>query len=455
MRNRVVTMLGIVPLLVFGADVASAMPATLTYQHGHHSFSLNPSRYPEWRSDEEYWTVNGREVTPLAEWRVDGDTIPALPEGVERHVRQDWNRSAIGRVIRDVIADTFDRDAGKVVISMSGSGNVTFDGIGMLGRKVNVPQAVTLTIDAIESDISSIMLPVEEIQPDISVTDPILIERGIKEVIAVGESNFAGSPANRRHNIATGLEKFNGHIVPQGEVFSFNEVLGPVNARTGYKPELVILGDKTLPEYGGGLCQVSTTAYRGVWEYGLPIEERRNHSFAVQYYSPQGTDATIYPPHTDMKFRNDTPGDILLQTHVDEDNAYYIYYGTDDDRESEVYGPFTWGHVGIPPTRNEYVTGLPPGTMRKVGSPVPGLKAAWFRVLGSDEPEIEGFYSIYQARPLYYQIGVSPDTGKTDAIEEPTWMLTPDTEVEPSAPDRQPSESPNYRPTRRGIRNGR
>jgi vancomycin resistance protein YoaR len=181
-----------------------------------------------------------------------------------------------------------------------------------------------------------------------------------------------------------------------------------VNASTGYWQELVILGERTLPDYGGGLCQVSTTAYRGAWEYGFPITQRRNHSFAVRYYSPAGTDATIYPPSADMKFLNDSGHAILLQTYVDGDNAYYIYYGTDDGRQSEIIGPYTWGSMAPPPDRTEYTTDIPPGTTRKVGERVPGVHAAWFRAVRypDQEEQIESFYSIYEARPYFLQIGV-------------------------------------------------
>jgi len=33
---------------------------------------------------------------------------------------------------------------------------------------------------------------------------------GIKKIIGQGNSNFAGSPANRKHNIKTAVEKLNG-----------------------------------------------------------------------------------------------------------------------------------------------------------------------------------------------------------------------------------------------------
>jgi vancomycin resistance protein YoaR len=39
------------------------------------------------------------------------------------------------------------------------------------------------------------------------------------------------------------------------------KTLGEVDAANGYLPELVIKENKTIPEYGGGLCQVGTTVF--------------------------------------------------------------------------------------------------------------------------------------------------------------------------------------------------
>ncbi|MCK5017193.1 MAG: VanW family protein, partial [Candidatus Peribacteraceae bacterium] len=238
--------------------------------------------------------------------------------------------------------------------------------------------------------------------------------------LSIGESNYRGSPYNRMHNIAVGLNKFNGTLIQSGAVFSFNKILGPVSASSGYKQELVIKGDKTLPDYGGGLCQVSTTAYRGMWEYGFPILQRTNHSYSVRYYYPQGTDATIYPPYKDVKFLNDTGAAILLQTYTGEDKAYFIYYGTTDNRKSDVFGPFVWAKTSAPADKIEYTTDIPVDTERKVGERVPGLKAAWFRILkknGDEESLIEPVYSHYEARPRFTQIGISNEEYKMQNAE--------------------------------------
>jgi len=387
----------------------------IIYRHNHHLFELQPYEYKHWQSVQDKWLANGKEIKPPAELRVDGDSVPPLPEGIEKVSVIDWDKNAIRETIKEKVSSKLNREPGSVTIKQTESG-VLFEGLGLPGRKVNLDQAVELTIAALENAVTDIILPVIETQPELNI-DKSLRKLGIIEVVTVGESDYTGSPYARRHNIQTGLDKFNGTLIDQGALFSFNEVLGPVNRSTGYKEELVIKKETTLPDYGGGLCQISTTAYRGVWEYGFPIEKRRNHSFAVVYYSPQGTDATIFPPWTDMQFVNDSPGALLIQTHNDPENsrAYYIYYGTRDGRQSEIIGPYVWGRYDPPEDRIEYTTDIPPGEERKAQGRVPGLKAMWYRVVQKGGAEdIESFYSAYEARPNVTQIGVGN--------EVPSWI---------------------------------
>ena len=339
-----------------------------------------------------------------------------------------WERSAIERTLREDVLPFIEREAGTVTIAKSATGMILFEGIGFPGQRLRMEEAVDLTIAAIEQDIADIFLPIDETRPTVIVQDPELKTQGITELVTIGESDFRGSPINRKHNIALGLYRFNGHFIPQGTTFSFNEVLGPVNEKTGYRKELTIKGDRTLPDYGGGLCQISTTAYRGVWEYGFPIAQRRNHSYSVRYYAPYGTDATIYPPDTDIKFVNDSPGALLIQTAKIDDNAYFLYYGTRDDRSTELIGPYVWGTEQPPPPRTEYTTELAPGETKKIGEAVPGLKAAWFRIVTTgDEEVIEPYYSYYEARPLFHQIGIDP-------MAPPPEMAIDDAELSSSSP---------------------
>ena len=172
-----------------------------------------------------------------------------------------------------------------------------------------------------------------------AITTESINNLGITALLGRGSSNFAGSPANRIHNIKIGAAKFNGTLIKPEEEFSFNDILGEVGPEQGYEPELVIKKNKTVPEYGGGICQVSTTVFRVAVNSGLKVIERFAHAFPVKYYSPQGFDATIYPPSPDLKFINDTPANILLQSKIVGTELTFEIYGTEDARIVKIDGP--------------------------------------------------------------------------------------------------------------------
>lgn len=185
--------------------------------------------------------------------------------------------------------------------------------------------------------ITVLSLPTNEILPEISSDN--IDNMGINTLLGQGTSNFKGSTRSRIHNIKVATEKYNGYIISPGEEFSFVEVLGPVDGEHGYLPELVIKNNKTEPEFGGGICQVSTTVFRAAIYAGLEITARKNHAYPVHYYDPQGMDATIYIPKPDLKFKNNTAGHILIQTKIDGNELIFSFYGTSDGRKIEVDGP--------------------------------------------------------------------------------------------------------------------
>lgn len=212
------------------------------------------------------------------------------------------------------------------------------------GLEINAQQLNRNIGLAINDNQTVVDLPVEVRAPAISETNAA--ELGVTKLIARGISNFAGSPSNRRHNISVGAAKFDGIVIPVGEEFSFNATLGKVTEEAGYLPELVIKNHDTVPDLGGGLCQVSTTAFRAAVDAGLPVTERKNHAYAVSYYSPQGTDATIYPGSSDLKFINDTPGPILIQTEISGNYLTFDFFGATDGRMVEKWKPRTYERFG-------------------------------------------------------------------------------------------------------------
>ncbi|HVQ43925.1 MAG TPA: VanW family protein [Candidatus Saccharimonadia bacterium] len=220
------------------------------------------------------------------------------------------------------------------------------------GIKLNQADATTAIVGALKksADDRQISLKLETTQADVNESN--LDTLGIKEQISEGETYFPGSPSTRLTNVRAGAKRFNGVLLKPGETFSFGKLLGNVGPETGYVPELVILGDHEEKQYGGGLCQVSSTAFRAALAAGLPITERVNHAFAISYYtwpySAPGVDATIYYPDVDFKFVNDTGHYILMQTIMNGTDLKFDFFGT-KTKSGVIRGP-------------NFVTGSPDAT---------------------------------------------------------------------------------------------
>lgn len=255
------------------------------------------------------------------------------------------------------------------------------------GLFLDVFSSAFSVLDALKQNQKEISLKVEKKIPTKTLKETNIL--GINELIARGESNFQGSPKNRIHNIKVGVGKMKGIIILPEEEFSFNKYLGPVEEEQGFLPELVIKKTGTVPELGGGLCQVSSTVFRTAMQAGLPITQRKNHSYAVQYYSPQGTDATIYPGVIDLKFINDTENAILIWPYFkDTYKLVFEFYGTKDTRNVILQKPTQYDRK-------------PDGSM----------KAEWTRsVEKNGQTSTTTFKSIYLPPELFHKTETYPTT---------------------------------------------
>ncbi len=286
----------------------------------------------------------------------------------------------------------------------------------------NVKKIITALLDT--SAARSIELRIKEkkaLTPTIEGSELI-----IKDILGKAETSFAGSPPNRRHNISIGANKINGVIVKNGESFSLLQTLGEINAKNGFKPELVIKGTKTTPEYGGGLCQISTTLFRAVAYSGLPILERQNHSYRVGYYEPPvGFDATIYSPKPDFRFLNDTGYPILLQASVEGTKVKMELWGVSDGRKVEVDTPTVFNIRKAGSTKIIETTDLPPGKKKCTERAHNGAEAVFERRVTYPDGELKKdvFKSRYVVWPAVCLIGKAPLP--TPAKEQPLAIPSP------------------------------
>ena len=137
----------------------------------------------------------------------------------------------------------------------------------------------------------------------------------VDTVLAAVSTALGGSSRNRRHNVARAAAAADGFILMPGEVFSYNEVVGPRTEETGYRTAPVIRGGKLVPGTGGGACQLSSTLYQTALRAGLQKVRRSHHSQPV-HYTPAGLDATVVYGAIDLKFRNSTDHLIVLRARV-------------------------------------------------------------------------------------------------------------------------------------------
>lgn len=236
--------------------------------------------------------------------------------------------------------EEIERDPINAKLGMDGNKKLTIVAEAVPGLQIEPEKNIETVLTALEKNQQTDLRIelVAEATPA-KVSRDTIEALGIHDLIAEGKTNFRGSPKNRIFNIHRAVQQYDGIVIPAGEEFSFVDFLGEVDGEHGYLPELVIKNNKTEPEFGGGICQVSTTIFRAAIYAGLEITERKNHSYPVQYYKPYGMDATIYIPRPDLKFKNNTPGAILVLPSIVGTELTFSFYGTKDGRTTTVDGP--------------------------------------------------------------------------------------------------------------------
>lgn len=278
------------------------------------------------------------------------------------------------------------------------------------GRVIDLTVSAEAIVAALDSGEENPLatLTIKDQKPLISESN--FSELGIKERIGYGETSFAGSPANRIHNITNGVSILSSALVAPGQEFSTVATLGAVDNSTGFLPELVIKDNRTTPEFGGGLCQVSTTLFRSVLNAGLKVTARQNHSYRVSYYEPPvGLDATIYLPKPDFKFFNDTPGHILVQGKVVGNKVIFELWGTSDGRISTVSTPQILSTTPVGEPIYADTDTLPKGEIKQIEKAHDGATAIAYYTVTRNGQTInqQTFKSIYKPWPARFLVGTA------------------------------------------------
>ncbi|MEO7453155.1 MAG: VanW family protein [Fimbriimonadales bacterium] len=222
----------------------------------------------------------------------------------------------------------------------------------------------------------------------------------INMVVNSFSTSFSAGNINRSHNIRLAAESLNGAVLMPGDTLSYNETVGRRTAKNGYKMAGVYANGRHEVDYGGGICQVSTTLFNAVALSNLEIVNRSNHSMPVPYV-PVGRDATVDYDKIDFKFRNNYDTPIAISSEVAGGNITFYVLGSqkmDFKVRMETSGHSSWGNS------IKYVTdnSLSAGRTKVIEKGSMGRKCTTWKIVEKDGVEVSRekmFDSIYRASP--------------------------------------------------------
>lgn len=274
------------------------------------------------------------------------------------------------------------------------------------GRELDINQSLNNIEAALFTTADE--LPVREVPLAFHTVVPAIhagataAELGITELVGEATTYYLGSTASRQDNIREAASRFNGVVIAPNEEFSFNQWLGDVSLESGFEESFIIFGGRTIKGVGGGVCQVSTTAFQAAFYTGFPIVERYPHGYRVGYYEygeGVGMDATVYSPLVDFRFLNDTPYHLLIETETNSANSTitFRFYSTEIGREVVKVGPRIANEQSPGETIYEENADLYTGQTRQVEWAVSGAEVTVTRQVWRDgqlEQE-DHFFSNY------------------------------------------------------------
>jgi vancomycin resistance protein YoaR len=305
------------------------------------------------------------------------------------------------------------------------------------GYALNVPASASALLRAAlvtDPALRSAKLTVERAEADRTTKEARAMK--ITGLVASYQTFYGGDP-NRIHNVQLVSHLVDKHVIPPGATFSFNQTTGARTAEKGFREAPVIINGELQNGLGGGVCQVSTTVFNAAYEAGLPIVSRTNHALYISHY-PQGRDATVNYPDTDLKFTNDTGNWLLLRTWVGSSSLTVALYGTPVHRRV------------VSETAPLVVTG--PAPTKKVSDPT--LTVGERVVEESGEPsrstsvrrrvyDVKGkllydttFYSSYRGEAAVVRVGTKP---KPKPEQTQTTTTTPTKPTKPGTTTSTPT----------------
>lgn len=202
------------------------------------------------------------------------------------------------------------------------------------GIRLNKDETLSILLEEIRwgEEKGYIKAPLVIEEPD--VTTDVLDSYMPIEMISTYSTQYQAA-TDRGFNIELAGGYFKGLVVYPGVTISFNEITGPRTQDQGYRKAPVLIDGRLVDDWGGGICQVSSTLYVALLKAGFEVVERHNHGIPVAYI-PMGLDATIAYDLLDLKMKNCTGVPVIIDIGAHWGELIAKVYGRKVDVSIEV-----------------------------------------------------------------------------------------------------------------------
>lgn len=286
-----------------------------------------------------------------------------------------YDKDKLVTFLNDIEKET-NREPVNATLKMSGGNfNVAADKSGVKLEKDKLQQEISDAIAAgSKSDINE-----KAVYDTVAASVTADKLSAVNTKIAGFSTEFASRSASARaNNIVLATRAINGTVLMPGDVFSFNGIVGKRTADRGYQSAPVIIDDKIDSDFGGGICQVSSTLYNATLRANVKATERVHHTIPSSYVN-LGEDATVDYGNIDYKFKNTLSYPMYIEGYTSGGNIYFNIYsnssllGKTYDISNEVYSTIQAGTKYIDdPT-------MPVGQKEVVQNPYTGYKVKVYK----------------------------------------------------------------------------
>ncbi|MHB9133678.1 MAG: VanW family protein [Armatimonadota bacterium] len=189
-------------------------------------------------------------------------------------------------------------------------------------------------------------------------------------------TSLQGRTRGQRMNATRAAKALDGVVIEAGHEFSFNKTVGSWSPDRGYVLAPVSYDGELVVDWGGGVCQTSTTLYNAALIAGLQVVERHRHSWAP-HYVPPGRDAAVAQRTVDLRLRNPYPTPVRLRVIADDSRIGFEIIGRQSGPVAEV--------------QSAVLSSLPPGDIIKIDNRLP---AGQRRIINHGQPGVR--VSVYR-----------------------------------------------------------